>query len=526
MTIRYKIALTEEEFEQIHRLNYKTFVQEIPQHSKNEEQKLIDRFHHQNTYLIACDGDQVVAMIAVRGQRPFSLDSKIEYLDDYLPAHQSVCEIRLLAVEKQYRQSRVFFGLAQHLASYCLQQKYDLAIMSGTVRQLKLYNQMGFVPFAELVGTEGALYQPMYLTMDTYKKSLAARLQPRSLSFLPGPVPIRKEVKASLQSTAISHRTPAFRTTMKKVQNILRGMTGALYVQVLVGTGTLANDCIAAQLKIRSEKGLVLANGEFGERLIDHANRAGLEFAVIRKPWGQPFKEEEISAAIQREEVKWLWAVYGETATGMLNDGNMLTDLCQKNKAILCLDVISALGAVPVDLSNVYLASGVSGKGLGGYTGLSFVFHQDPIQSSASIPRYLDLGYYQEAESIPFSHSSNLLQALLAALETDWPARYESNKNIFDLLYKEIEKMGLSIVTSEPMALPYIITIQFPENRPSLELGDIMASYGFKLHYESAYLKERNWLQISILGREEEEIRTMLETLKSVINEPKVDNVL
>jgi len=49
MLITYKVASTENEFEQIHRLNYKTFVLEIPQHQQNKEQKLIDRFHLQNT---------------------------------------------------------------------------------------------------------------------------------------------------------------------------------------------------------------------------------------------------------------------------------------------------------------------------------------------------------------------------------------------------------------------------------------------------------------------------------------------
>lgn len=518
MAIAYKVASTEDEFEQIHRLNYKTFVQEIPQHHQNTEQRLVDRFHLQNTYLIASDNEKVVGMIAIRDQRPFSLDDKLEQLDNYLPAHQSVCEIRLLAVEKKYRQGRIFFGLAQQLASYCLQRKYDLAIMSGTVRQLKLYNQMGFVPFAKLVGTDEASYQPMYLTRETYNASLGARLQPRSLAFLPGPVPISKEVAASLQSYAISHRSSAFRKTMKNVREILCEMTGSSQVEVLAGTGTLANDCIAAQLGIRKERGLILANGEFGERLIDHARRAGLKFAVIRKPWGQPFEMEEVNDIIQSDQAKWLWAVYGETSTGMLNDLPMLKEVSRKNKAILCLDVISALGAVTVDLRDVYLASGVSGKCLGGYTGLSFVFHQEEILSSVSIPRYLDLGLYQAADSIPFSHSSNLLQALLAALELNCPGNYEITKSSLALLRREIEGMGLSILVPEAVSLPFIITIQIPEHKSSLELGDIMASFGFKLHYESSYLVERNWLQISVMGRQDEDIMRMIDALKEIIS--------
>lgn len=36
---------TEDEFEQIYSLNYKTFVEEIPQHVESENKKLVDPFH-------------------------------------------------------------------------------------------------------------------------------------------------------------------------------------------------------------------------------------------------------------------------------------------------------------------------------------------------------------------------------------------------------------------------------------------------------------------------------------------------
>jgi acetyltransferase len=36
----YKIANTAEEYEQIFKLNYETFVEEIPQHEKNETKEI------------------------------------------------------------------------------------------------------------------------------------------------------------------------------------------------------------------------------------------------------------------------------------------------------------------------------------------------------------------------------------------------------------------------------------------------------------------------------------------------------
>lgn len=167
-----KKAETEAEFDLIHRLNYKTFVDEIPQHVRNENGRLIDRFHLENTYLIALDGEILAGMIAVRGKRPFSLDQKIPELDRCIPAGRRVCEIRLLAIEKKYRGSSVFFLIMKQLAAYCIETGYDYAVISGTTRQQKLYRHLGFRPFHSRVGKEGAYFIPMGVSLEDFEKQL------------------------------------------------------------------------------------------------------------------------------------------------------------------------------------------------------------------------------------------------------------------------------------------------------------------------------------------------------------------
>jgi hypothetical protein len=73
-SLHFKLADRGVEFEAIHRLNYRTFVEEIPQHSPNAERRLVDRFHAENTYVIGLDGEELVGMVASRCRRPFSLD--------------------------------------------------------------------------------------------------------------------------------------------------------------------------------------------------------------------------------------------------------------------------------------------------------------------------------------------------------------------------------------------------------------------------------------------------------------------
>ena len=69
----FKFASEDWEFEAIHRLNYKTFAEEIPQHQKSPAERLVDKFHAENTYLICLSGRKLVGMLAARGNRPWLL---------------------------------------------------------------------------------------------------------------------------------------------------------------------------------------------------------------------------------------------------------------------------------------------------------------------------------------------------------------------------------------------------------------------------------------------------------------------
>lgn len=172
-----KLASEPWEFEQIHLLNYATFVEEIPQHPPNAGGILVDRFHDANAYVVCESGHDVLGMVCIREDRPFSLEQKVAGLWSYLPAARSVCELRLLAVRAALRRGRIFSKLARALAEHCLSRGHDLAIMSGTTRQLKLYDHLGFISFGPLIGTAGALYQPMYLTRASFDR-ITMRLRP------------------------------------------------------------------------------------------------------------------------------------------------------------------------------------------------------------------------------------------------------------------------------------------------------------------------------------------------------------
>jgi hypothetical protein len=168
--LHYQIA-DRSNFDAIHRLNYETFVEEIPQHAANPDRRLVDRFHTENTYVICLADSQLVGMVCGRCARPFSLDQKLADLDRWLPEHRKAVEIRLLSVAHAFRKTCVFRGLMTFLSGHFMAQGCDLAVISGTVRELKLYRHLGFECFGDRVGPVEASYQPMYLTLDTFTRS-------------------------------------------------------------------------------------------------------------------------------------------------------------------------------------------------------------------------------------------------------------------------------------------------------------------------------------------------------------------
>lgn len=544
----FKIASEPQEFEQIHRLNYRTFVEEIPQHAPNPEHRLVDKFHAQNTYIICLNDGHVIGMMAVRGDRPFSLDSKIENLDSYLPQAQGrkICETRLLAVDPEHRNGKVFGGMLRKLLEHSAEKGYDFCVISGTVRQQRLYRHLGFLPFGPLVGTADALYQPMYLSLEIFRERVSwiptgsetltddaatttvPAPQPQGMDFaipegeravnlLPGPVSVHPDVQRAFSMAPVSHRSDQFAKDVQNIKRMLCGIVDARNVELLLGTGTLANDVIAAQLTSLNAPGLILISGEFGERLLDHATRFGLQVHPLRFEWGAPFDYDRIERCLDDQPaIRWLWFVHCETSTGILNDLPRLSALCGKRPVRLCADCISSVGTVLVGLQDVYLASCVSGKGLAGFPGLGMVFYNHEVKPSPNaIPRYLDLGYYAEKNGTPFTSSSNLLYALQAALKRfRVPDRFDVVRRVSGWLRPELRRRGFRILAPDEHASPAVITLVLPPEINSNDLGHCLDERGYLLSYKSEYLLRRNWIQICLMGENpRESIAPLLDIL-------------
>jgi aspartate aminotransferase-like enzyme len=379
------------------------------------------------------------------------------------------------------------------------------------MRQLRLYQHLGFVPFGPVVGTGDAQFQPMYVTLETFevtareflRNAPAKSFQPSAVNFLPGPVTVRREVRRAFEQAPESHRADSFKQDFQQTKKLLCDLTNAPGVELLFGSGTLANDMIGAQLSLLPGQGIVLSNGEFGQRLADQARRFKLNFQHLEFDWGAPLNLDVLLKRLSLVTAPtWVWAVHCETSTGVVNDLAALKELCAQRGVKLCLDCMSSIGTMPVDLSGVYLASCASGKGLRSYPGVSMVFYNHQVvPAEDQLPRYLDLGYYSHQEGIPFTFSSNLLNALHAAVRgVKWDKRFNDLVEVSLWLRTKLVETGFELVGAGARTSPAVITIQLPPSLNSVTVGNLMKESGFLLSCNSDYLRKRNWIQICLMG--------------------------
>ncbi len=157
---------TDSDFEEIHRLNYKTFVVEIPQHPPNPEEMLVDKFHEKNLYFGAFRGANLVGMVSVHSQPPFSITDRLTDKSPVECLDGKPLEVRLLAVLPSERHGIVFAGLGWLVYRYARVGGYTHLLISGLVKRAHLYQRLGFHAVGEPVGVDGAAFVPMILSLD------------------------------------------------------------------------------------------------------------------------------------------------------------------------------------------------------------------------------------------------------------------------------------------------------------------------------------------------------------------------
>lgn len=163
MSYVFKDAETAEEFEQIRLLNHRIFAEEVAQHDRTADSRLIDKHESKSHFHIAIHRGQVVGMVCTCSQPPFSIEQRLASPDQLASLPQPLLEIRLLAIDPAHRRRMVFLGVLGRMAARAVQDNYGSLLISAVEDRLDMYSRMGFKPLGPAVPCGSSRFVPMAL---------------------------------------------------------------------------------------------------------------------------------------------------------------------------------------------------------------------------------------------------------------------------------------------------------------------------------------------------------------------------
>ncbi len=246
----------------------------------------------------------------------------------------------------------------------------------------------------------------------------------------PGPTPIPPEVLLAQGGPLVYHRGPGFGALMRGIVERLVELYRTEHADVLLmtssGTGGLES-AIQNVLSPGDEVFVPLA-GFFAERWKQLAEAHGLVVRSISYDWGRRVVPEDVAAALAEHPVKAVLLTQSETSTGVIQPIPELANVARKAGALVLVDAVSSLGAVPFEFDawGIDVAVGGSQKALSASPGLAFVAVSErawEAHRDARLPRYyFDWSAYERFAELPhpenpWTPAISVMQGLHAALE-------------------------------------------------------------------------------------------------------------
>lgn len=256
----------------------------------------------------------------------------------------------------------------------------------------------------------------------------------------PGPTPLPPEVCEAMARPIIHHRTPQFQAILKEAAE---GLKYVYQTQndcfILTSSGTGAMEAAVVNLLSPGDTAITVQGGKFGERWTELCKNYGINTEIIDVEWGRAVDSKEIEKKLKNNpKIKAVFTTHCETSTGVTNDIESIGKIVRDTDAVLVVDAISSLGAIPLETDAWFCDVVVSGsqKGLMLPPGLAFISVSKKawlkIEESKSPKYYFDLQAAKKAwaqTDTPFTPAISLVIALNEALKM---MRRDGLENIFN----------------------------------------------------------------------------------------------
>ncbi|MBN1528212.1 MAG: alanine--glyoxylate aminotransferase family protein [Thermoleophilaceae bacterium] len=244
-----------------------------------------------------------------------------------------------------------------------------------------------------------------------------------------GPTPLPPEVSLAMAEPMLYHRAPSFIDVYARALDRLKHVFGTENdVLIFASSGTGALESAAANLVRRGQPVLVASCGKFGERWSELSDAYGGRTVHWETEWGQKVEPAGLDRVLgENPEVEVVFTTLSETSTGVVNDVRELAEVAHRHDALIVVDAVSGLGAVPIpqDEWNVDVVVSGSQKALMSPPGLGFASANEAALEYAAgtdTPRYYFdwartvAGQRKDSPDSPFTPAVGLIAALDVAL--------------------------------------------------------------------------------------------------------------
>jgi serine---pyruvate transaminase len=296
--------------------------------------------------------------------------------------------------------------------------------------------------------------------------------------FTPGPTPVPPEVLAAMSQPIVHHRGPDFKPVYKRclerLAQVFRTETEVLLFTAS-GTGTL--EAATANLCSPGERIVVVSSGYFGERWAAIGSEYGCEVEHLRYEWGENPSPEDLAARL--EELGGATAVFvtqSETSTGVVADVRALAAVAKEAGALVCVDAISSLGAVPCETDEWNLDVVVTGsqKALMTPPGLAMTSVSAAAweaRERATLPRYyFDWARSREAQrklDAAFTPAVSIVIGLDVALgmllERGLEAAFDHHIRLGRACREGVKAMGLELFSPDEDSSAVVTAVRMPD---------------------------------------------------------------
>jgi serine---pyruvate transaminase len=301
----------------------------------------------------------------------------------------------------------------------------------------------------------------------------------------PGPTPVPPEVLAALAEPVIHHRGPDFRRIyqrcLKRLQAVCRTEHDVL---LFTSSGTGAFESAVANLTAPGDRALVVSAGNFGERWAGMVSAFGAELVHLRYEWGETPDPDDLRASLaDAGGAKAVYLTHSETSTGVVADVQALAAVAKEAGALVVVDAVSSLGALPLETDAWGIDVTVSGsqKALMTPPGLAFCSVSPAALEAArggGAPRYvLDWERTRAGQKLldaPFTPPVSLVRALDVALgmllEESLEATFERHVRLGRACREGAKAMGLELFSPDEDRSVVVTAIKVPDGVDAAEL--------------------------------------------------------